>query len=63
MDKYVYDGPVLVFDTCVAEHWKGETVAPSETKARSNLAYQFKKQNGRVPGTKVTLSGDLKRIS
>ena len=41
--KYTYDGPVLEFDTLVASHWKGETMAPSKQKARSNLAYQFKK--------------------
>lgn len=58
--KYVYDGPVLQFDQIVADHWKGETMAPSEKKARSNLTYQYKKQNNRVPGTKVTLPGKIK---
>ena len=58
--KYMYDGPVLEFDRCVADHWKGETMAPSEKKARSNLTYQYKKQNNRVPGTKVTLPGKIK---
>ena len=43
--KYIYDGPVLEFGTCVADHWRGETMAPSENKARSNLKYQYKKQN------------------
>ena len=42
---YVYEGPVLLFNKLIAEHWKGETVAPSESKAKSNLAYQFKRQN------------------
>ena len=58
--KYTYDGPVLEFDRCVADHWKGETIATSENKARSNLTYQYKKQNNRVPGTKVTLPGKIK---
>ena len=45
MGKYFYEGPVLLFDKLVAEHWKGETIAPSESKARTNLAYQYKKNN------------------
>lgn len=59
MHKYYYDGPVLEFNTCVADHWKGETIAPSEQKARCNLAYQFKKKNNRAAGAKITLPGKL----
>lgn len=62
MRKYAYDGPVLIFDKCVADHWKGETIAPSEAKARSNLVYQFKRQNGKESVSKVTLPGELKMI-
>lgn len=58
--KYSYDGPVLEFDTCVADHWRGETMAPSEKKARSNLAYQYKKKNNRIASVKVTLPGEIK---
>lgn len=61
--KYSYDGPVLEFNTCVANHWKGETMAPSESKARSNLTYQYKKQNNRLSGTKVTLPGKIKMVN
>lgn len=61
--KYMYDGPVLVFDTLVADHWKGETMAPNARKARSNLSYQFKKQSNRMPGVKVTLPGEVKMIN
>ena len=60
--KYVYDGPVLVFDTLVADRWKGETMAPNARKARSNLSYQFKKQNNRMPGVNVTLPGEVKMV-
>ena len=60
--RYAYDGPVMAFNVCIADHWKGETIAPSESKARSNLAYQFKKDNHRVPGTKITLPGTLKIV-
>ena len=58
--KYSYDGPVMEFDRLLADHWKGETMAPSEKKARSNLIYQFKKQNSRIVGTKITLPGKIK---
>lgn len=62
MGKYIYDGPVMEFNTCIADHWKGETIANSEAKARSNLAYQFKKSNNRVAGTRITLPGKLVEI-
>ena len=58
--KYTYDGPVMEFDRLLADHWKGETMAPSEKKARNNLIYQFKKQNSRIVGTKITLPGKIK---
>ena len=61
--KYVYDGPVLIFDKLVADHWKGETIAPSESKARSNLVYQAKTKLKLVTGTKVTLPGKIKMIN
>ena len=61
--KYMYDGPVLVFDTLVTDHWKGETMAPNARKARSNLSYQFKKQSNRMPGVKVTLPGEVKMVN
>lgn len=44
MNRYVYDGPVMEFDTCVTRRWKASTYAVSEKKAKSNLAYRFKKQ-------------------
>lgn len=60
--KYIYDGPVLEFDRIVAEHWKGETMAPSEKKARNNLAFQFKQQYNRVARSKITLPGKVEEI-
>lgn len=61
--KYVYDGPVLEFDRLVADHWNGETMAPTARKAKSNLSYQFKKQNNRMPGVKITLPGKIKMMN
>lgn len=57
--KYEYDGPVMEFGKLVTERWKGETQAPTEKKARSNLAYRFKKQFNRIPGSKITLPGEI----
>ena len=57
--QYSYNGPVMEFDRCVASHWKGSTYAPSEQKAKSNLAYRFKQETGKVPRTKITLPGKL----
>lgn len=62
MNQYVYDGPVMEFETCVANRWKASTYAVSEKKARSNLAYQFKKRNNRLPSTKISLPGELKAV-
>ena len=62
MDRYIYSGPVAEFDKIIDNNWYGETMADSEKKARNNLAYQFKKNNHRVPGTKITLPGTLKIV-
>ena len=55
MNQYMYDGPVMEFDTCVANRWQGSTYAASEKKARSNLVYQFKKKTNRIPSTRIQL--------
>ena len=55
--EYVYSGPVLKFGTIIANNWRGSTFAVSEKQAASNLVYQFKKQNGLVANTKVSLAG------
>ena len=59
MDRYVYEGPVMEFNHIVAERWSASTQAVSESKARSNLAYQFKKQYNRAPASKITLPGKI----
>lgn len=59
MPKWIYEGPVMEFDVCIADKWTGQTIAPSESKARSNLTYQFKKNNNRNAGTKITLPGKI----
>ena len=47
------------FENCVQNRWKASTYAPSEAKAKSNLAYRYKKENGMTPNTKITLPGKL----
>lgn len=59
MNKYVYDGPVTEFGICIANHWRGETMAETEAKARSNLLYQFKKQHNKTVNTKIELAGKI----
>ena len=59
MALYSYNGPVLEFDKIVANRWQAQTYAVSESKARSNLAFQFKRDTGRVPRTKITLPGKI----
>ena len=59
MTLYSYAGPVLEFDKIVTNCWQGRTYAVSEAKARCNLAYQFKRENGKVPRTKITLPGKI----
>lgn len=60
MTRYVYDGPVMEFDALLTDRWHGETVAKTKTKAMSNLAYQFKKNHGRLATAKITLPGQIK---
>ena len=59
MNYYSYDGPVMEFDRCVANRWTASTYAVSEKKALVNLSYQFKKNNNRIPSTKIILPGKL----
>ena len=59
MALYSYNGPVLEFDRCIVNRWQGQTYATSESKARSNLVFQFKRETGRLPRTKITLPGKI----
>ena len=59
LSRYSYKGPVMIFGRCVANSWVGETVAESKAKAKSNLAYQYKKKHNLSSGAKVTLPGEI----
>lgn len=49
--KYIYEGPVMEFDRCIADKWLGETMAPTE-----------KKEHGKVAATKITLPGKIQNV-
>ena len=56
--RYIFKGHVVhQFGTMLDRNWKGETFAPSMAKAKSNLNYQWKKQNNYPRETKVILEG------
>lgn len=59
MTLYSYEGPVMKFDVCIDRNWRGETFAHSEAKARSNLAYRYKKENGLAANARITLPGKI----
>ena len=63
MNQYSYEGPVMEFKNFIANSWRASTYAASEQKARCNLAHQFKKQNNKLPGTRITLPGKLDVVS
>jgi hypothetical protein len=49
----------MEFGRLIEDRWEGETLAVSEKKAKSNLAYRYKKETGRAPGSNITLPGKL----
>lgn len=57
MQRYIYEGPVMAFGECIRPKWKGETMAVSPEKARTNLMYQYKRQTRRSPDCYITLPG------
>jgi len=60
MKRYVYSGPVYIFDECINDHWEAETMAVSEKKAKSNFMYQYKRKKGLSNDATVRLKGVIK---
>lgn len=60
--RYTYVGPVEEFGRCIAHSWTSTTYAPSEKKARSNFIFQFNKERGKIPTTKINLPGKIVMI-
>jgi hypothetical protein len=63
MNQYSYEGPVKEFDRIVSSKWKATTYAQSEAKARSNLAFQYKKMYKKSASSKITLPGKIVLIA
>lgn len=59
MQKYIYEGPVLLFDKCIDNNWHAETMADSEKRARSNFAYQYKNTHNFSHGARITMPGKI----
>lgn len=59
MKRYVYLGPVYEYERIAVYRWSGETTATSVEKARSNLAYQYKKAHGLNITVPITLPGNF----
>ena len=62
MNKYIYNGPVIEFEKCIANHWEASTYAISEKKARNNLIFRFKQETHRAPYTKISLPGKINMV-
>ncbi len=60
--KYQFKGAIYLFDRVVYNNWTGETIAVSEKKALSNLAFRAKKQMGYLPSARLTLNGKLVEV-
>ena len=63
MSKYMYEGPVMEFETLLTNNWKSETIAATEKKARSNFTFQFKTRNNRSASSKIQLPGKIEEIN
>ena len=63
MQQYRYEGPVMSFDICVRSKWIATTYAMSEKKAKSNLAYRYKREHGLLPSASIRLPGKIIPIS
>lgn len=57
--QYFYDGPVLRFNTIIANRWRASTYAVSEKEAMRNLVFRFKKENGLEKTAKVSFVGSV----
>jgi hypothetical protein len=59
---YFYDGPVMTFNTLIANRWNGTTYAATEKAARNNLTFRFKTETGRTAGANIALPGKIKKL-
>ena len=55
---YRYEGAVLIFDRVVAHNYHAQTLASSVAKARSNIAYQYRRKANIADHIPVKLTGE-----
>ena len=55
---YRYEGAVLIFDRVVAHNYHAQTLASSAAKARSNIAYQYRRKANIADHIPVKLTGE-----
>lgn len=60
-NHYTYEGPVLegLSKQCLKNKFISGTFAPSEKKARSNMAFQFKHQYKLARTKNIVLPGEI----
>lgn len=51
-----YTGPVMQFGHCIGKVQGLKTYAPTEKKALSNIAFNYKKQHGLLPSARIELA-------
>lgn len=60
MNRYTFTGSVIdIYDRVIEKNVTLQTVAGSAEKARSNMAYQYKKNNNFEIWVKIRLVGKL----
>ena len=62
-NKYRYIGPVESFGKCICNRVVMETTATSVEKARSNIAYRYKRQHEIMSNAQIGLPGEIIKIS
>lgn len=57
--RYSYCGAVSSYGQILSNKWQAHTYAESESKARNNLAYQFRKHMGLVQSVPIKLTEEI----
>lgn len=57
MQLYLYDGPVMKFETVIQDRWRTSTYAVSEKKAKTNLCFRYKMLHDMPADAKLDLPG------
>lgn len=60
--RWDYKGPVMKFDICVERNWNATTWAPTEKKARNNLAFRYARDHDMIGPVKIVLPGKLETV-